>query len=201
MNQRPKIVIIHPNSLCCLAMRTILTDIAPFVDMFRDVEVLSYNSFDEFTADNPANAIHFFISDDTLTHNAHFFNAISRRCIVLVEGGENFHIDGFRTIDIRRPERELLKAFLMMQNAAHHAHGMEHHATQEEKELLSQRGKDVLALIVKGYINKEIADKLNISTPTVIFHRRNISEKIGSRAIGRQTIYAVMNGIVDVKDL
>lgn len=88
-----------------------------------------------------------------------------------------------------------------MQNVAHHAHGMDHHATLEEKELLSQREKDVLALIVKGYINKEIADMLNISTPTVIFHRRNISEKIGSRAIGRQTIYAVMNGIVDVKDL
>lgn len=201
MNQRPKIVIIHPNSLCCLAMRTILTDIAPFVDMFRDVEVLSYNSFDEFTTDNPANAIHFFISGDTLKDNTHFFNAISRRCIVLVEGEEDFNADGFRTIDIRRPERELLKAFLMMQNAAHHAHGMEHHATQEEKELLSQREKDVLALIVKGYINKEIADILNISTPTVIFHRRNISEKIGSRAIGRQTIYAVMNGIVDVKEL
>lgn len=201
MNNRHKIVIIHPNSLCCLAMRTILTDIAPFIDMFRDVEVLSYNSFEEFTSDNPANAIHFFISDTILNNNINFFNAISRRCIVLVEGDDTLKGEEFRCVDIRRPERELLKAFLMMQNAAHHAHGMEHHATLEEKELLSQREKDVLALIVKGYINKEIADMLNISTPTVIFHRRNISEKIGSRAIGRQTIYAVMNGIVDVKDL
>ena len=66
---------------------------------------------------------------------------------------------------------------------------------------LSQREKDVLALLVKGYINKEIADRLNISTPTVIFHRRNISEKIGSKSIGRLTIYAVMNGIVDVREL
>ena len=61
--------------------------------------------------------------------------------------------------------------------------------------------KDVLSLIVKGYINKEIADRLNISTPTVIFHRRNISEKIGSKSVGRLTIYAVMNGIVDVREL
>lgn len=201
MNNRPQIVIIHPNSLCCLAMRTILTDIAPFIDMFRDVEIASFNSFEEFAECNPANAIHFFISDSTLKDNIHFFNSISRRCIVLVEGDDTLKAEGFRCVDIRRPERELLKTFLMMQNVAHHAHGMEHHATLEEKELLSQREKDVLALIVKGYINKEIADMLNISTPTVIFHRRNISEKIGSRAIGRQTIYAVMNGIVDVKDL
>lgn len=200
MNARPKIVIIHPNSLCCLAMRTILIDIAPFVDMFRDVEIISYNTYEEFVADNPANAIHYFISEATLNDNAPFFRSIARRCIVLTEGGEA-STEEFRCIDIRQPERELLKAFLMMQNTAHHARGIEHHASQEDRELLSQREKDVLALLVKGYINKEIADMLNISTPTVIFHRRNISEKIGSRAIGRQTIYAVMNGIVDIKEL
>ena len=200
MNARPKIVIIHPNSLCCLAMRTILIDIAPFVDMFRDVEIISYNSYEEFVADNPANAIHYFISETTLNDNAPFFRSIARRCIVLTEG-MGAASEEFRCIDIRQPERELLKAFLMMQNTAHHARGIEHHASQEDKELLSQREKDVLALLVKGYINKEIADMLNISTPTVIFHRRNISEKIGSRAIGRQTIYAVMNGIVDIKEL
>ena len=200
MNARPKIVIIHPNSLCCLAMRTILIDIAPFVDMFRDVEIVSYNTYEEFVADNPANAIHYFISEATLNDNAPFFRSIARRCIVLTEG-MGAASEEFRCIDIRQPERELLKAFLMMQNTAHHARGIEHHASQEDKELLSQREKDVLALLVKGYINKEIADMLNISTPTVIFHRRNISEKIGSRAIGRQTIYAVMNGIVDIKEL
>ena len=200
MNARPKIVIIHPNSLCCLAMRTILIDIAPFVDMFRDVEMISYNTYEEFVADNPANAIHYFISEATLNDNAPFFRSIARRCIVLTEG-MGAASEEFRCIDIRQPERELLKAFLMMQNTAHHARGIEHHASQEDKELLSQREKDVLALLVKGYINKEIADMLNISTPTVIFHRRNISEKIGSRAIGRQTIYAVMNGIVDIKEL
>ena len=200
MNARPKIVIIHPNSLCCLAMRTILIDIAPFVDMFRDVEMISYNTYEEFVADNPANAIHYFISEATLNDNAPFFRSIARRCIVLTEG-MGAASEEFRCIDIRQPERELLKAFLMMQNTAHHARGIEHHASQEDKELLSQREKDVLALLVKGYINKEIADMLNISTPTVIFHRRNISEKIGSRAIGRQTIYAVMNGIVDLREL
>ena len=31
----------------------------------------------------------------------------------------------------------------------------------------------------KGLINKEIADKLNISLTTVITHRKNITEKLG----------------------
>ena len=75
------------------------------------------------------------------------------------------------------------------------------HPAPDYAELLSQREKDVLALTVKGYINKEIADTLNISTATVIFHRRNIAEKLGTRSVGRMTIYAVMNGIVDMHEL
>ncbi|HNZ72514.1 MAG TPA: LuxR C-terminal-related transcriptional regulator, partial [Prolixibacteraceae bacterium] len=54
---------------------------------------------------------------------------------------------------------------------------------------------------VRGYINKEIADKLNISKTTVISHRNNIAEKLGDRSIGRLTIYAVLNGIVDLHEL
>ena len=200
MNHRPKIAVIHPNSLCCLAMRTILTDIAPFVGMFREVDIVAYNSMEEFLDDTPEATIHLFIAADILSENIDYFTTIQRRCIVLTEG-EQATVEGFRSVDIHRPERELLKAFLMMHATAHTAHGMEPHVDKEDSELLSQREKDVLALIVKGYINKEIADILNISTPTVVFHRRNISEKIGSRSIGRQTIYAVMNGIVDYREL
>ena len=134
-----------------------------------------------------------------LTARTPFFAPQSRRCIVLVEDDTQNLPQEFRSIDIRRPERELLKSFLMMHGSAHSMHGMP--TAKEEEGELSQREKDVLALIVKGYINKEIADKLNISTATVIFHRRNISEKIGSKSVGRQTIYAVMNGIVDFREL
>lgn len=198
--QRPKIVIIHPNSLCCLAMRSILADIVPFVGMFREVDIVSYNSMEEFMQDNPHSTIHFFIAESVLRDNISFFAPQNRRCIILTEGEECISNE-FRTLDLRQPERELLKIFLTMFNTAHTAHGMPPQIQHPEAELLSQREKDVLRLIVKGYINKEIADRLNISTPTVVFHRRNISEKIGSKSIGRLTIYAVMNGIVDVREL
>jgi DNA-binding CsgD family transcriptional regulator len=66
---------------------------------------------------------------------------------------------------------------------------------------LSQREQEVLALMVKGHINKEIADLLNISLTTVIFHRNNISEKLQTRSIGRLTIYAVLNNIVSLSEI
>ena len=201
MSAKPKIVVIHPNSLCCMAMRTILMDIAPFVGMFRDVEIATYNSVQQMEEDSPTMIIHYFVAAQVLMDNMPYFAPQLRRCIILTEGEAIALPAEARTVDIRRPEAELLKAFLMMHSNAHLTHGMEPHIEQEDEELLSQREKDVLALIVKGYINKEIADMLNISTPTVIFHRRNLSEKIGSKSIGRQTIYAVMNGIVDPREL
>ena len=67
--QRPKIVIIHPNSLCCLAMRSILTDIAPFVSMFREVDIVSYNTMKEAMSDNPQIAVHYFVAADIVKDN------------------------------------------------------------------------------------------------------------------------------------
>lgn len=200
--QMMKIVIIHPNSLCGLAMRSILADMAPFVGMFRDVDIVSHNTMDEFMAQDLQSVAHYFVAAEIVRENMSFFSSPHRRCIVLSEG-EGDAIQGFHNINLYRSERELLKGLLTMFNMAHMPHGFVPHNTNadEEEMSLSQREKDVLALLVKGFINKEIADKLNISTPTVIFHRRNICEKIGSKAIGRLTIYAVINGIVDVREL
>ena len=62
---------------------------------------------------------------------------------------------------------------------------------------LSAREIEVLVLITKGLINKEIADKLNISLTTVISHRKNITEKLGIKSVSGLTIYAVMQGYVE----
>ena len=66
---------------------------------------------------------------------------------------------------------------------------------------LSAREQEVLKLIIKGMINKEIAQELDISVPTVIFHRNNICEKLQTRSIGKLTIFAVLSGIVDINDI
>ena len=46
-----------------------------------------------------------------------------------------------------------------------------------------------------------IAKELNISQTTVIFHRNNLCDKLGTRSIGKLTIYAVLSGIVSIKEI
>ena len=54
---------------------------------------------------------------------------------------------------------------------------------------------------MQGYINKEIADQLNIGLTTVITHRKNIMEKLGMKSVSALTIYAVMHGYVDINKI
>ncbi len=77
----------------------------------------------------------------------------------------------------------------------------QHSDNQNQKqETLSEREIDVLKLLVSGNANKEIADKLNISTNTVISHRKNISQKTGIKSVSGLTIYAVVNNIITIDD-
>lgn len=199
-NHPSHIAVIHKNSLCCLAMRTILNDIMPFMGAMGSVEIVSFSNIEELTEEYQNKIFLYFVSDDIVCENLQFFSQIARRCIVLNEGEEFSHKE-FKHINILLPERELIKSLLMIHNHTHHSHSPHHHTEKPKEESLSIREKEVLELIVKGYINKEIADKLNISTSTVIFHRKNICERVGSKSIGRLTIYAVMNGIVDLREL
>ena len=66
---------------------------------------------------------------------------------------------------------------------------------------LSDREIEVLSLVAQGKINKEIAEKLFISTTTVITHRKNIQEKLGIKSVSSLTIYAVMHGYVDINKI
>ncbi len=69
------------------------------------------------------------------------------------------------------------------------------------EQLLSSREIEVAVLLSKGFINKEIADKLNISITTVITHRTHIMEKLKARSLADVIVYSVMNGFVEVDDL
>jgi DNA-binding CsgD family transcriptional regulator len=62
--------------------------------------------------------------------------------------------------------------------------------------VLSEREKEVVKLVAKGFINKEIADMLHLSIHTVITHRKNITTKLGIKTISGLSIYALLNGII-----
>lgn len=68
------------------------------------------------------------------------------------------------------------------------------------QEHLSERETEVLKLIVSGFSNKEIADKLFISIHTVVSHRKNISQKTGIKSQSGLTIYAISNKIIFLDD-
>ena len=68
----------------------------------------------------------------------------------------------------------------------------------QDSEALSEREKDVIISLVQGMSNKEIADHLCISTNTVITHRRNIARKLQIHSPAGLTIYAIVNGLVDI---
>ena len=68
----------------------------------------------------------------------------------------------------------------------------------QNPDALSDREKDVIISLVQGMSNKEIADHLCISTNTVITHRRNIARKLQIHSPAGLTIYAIVNGLVDI---
>lgn len=73
--------------------------------------------------------------------------------------------------------------------------------TGDEQQSLSAREKEIVICVVKGMTNREIADKLFLSTHTVITHRRNIARKLQIHSPSGLTIYAIVNKLVELKDI
>ncbi|MDR0833205.1 MAG: LuxR C-terminal-related transcriptional regulator [Candidatus Symbiothrix sp.] len=68
----------------------------------------------------------------------------------------------------------------------------------KKQESLSQREKEIIVCVIKGMTNKQIADSLNLSSHTVISHRKNIANKLQIHSTAGLTIYAIVNKLVDL---
>ena len=66
---------------------------------------------------------------------------------------------------------------------------------------LSDREKEVIALVAMGLSNKEIAEKMFIAVNTVMTHRRNITRKLEIHSPAGLTIYAIVNGLIKLEDV
>lgn len=62
--------------------------------------------------------------------------------------------------------------------------------------ILTDREKEILQMIYRGLLSKEIADKLNISIHTVNNHRKNILAKLGVDNSIEAINYALRNGLL-----
>lgn len=70
------------------------------------------------------------------------------------------------------------------------------HKPDDSNNHLTNRETEILKLIVKGHMNKEIADMLNISLNTVLTHRKNIIRKTGVKTVSGLTFYCLRNGLL-----
>jgi len=66
---------------------------------------------------------------------------------------------------------------------------------------LSDREKEILVCVAQGMLNKEIADKFNLSIYTVVTHRKNITKKTGIKTVAGLTVYALLNGLIDINSV
>ena len=206
MLNRPKIAIIDPNTLAVLGLKSILQNVMPIM------EVDTYGSFAELEANNPEQYFHYFVAMNIVQENEPFFLAHRRKTIVLSSSASPSNLspltsylsplNSFHTLCVDVPESQLVRALLALEQHAHgHGQNLPTMPKALQKKVLSDREIEVMSLIVQGFINKEIADKLHISLSTVITHRKNIMDKLGLRSVSALTIYAVTHAYVDINTI
>ncbi|MGO4374639.1 response regulator [Paenibacillus sp. MCAF20] len=63
-------------------------------------------------------------------------------------------------------------------------------------ETLTEREKEIVALVAKGYSNKEVAEQLVISIKTVESHKANVMDKLGLKTRPDLVRYAMKKGLL-----
>lgn len=190
-NHTPRFAVIDNNSLSIMGLKQILQQVVP------TVEVVGFNSVNEFHAANPDTFDHYFVNISILLNHRHLFEEKRRRTIVLTTSPEVEHqLSGFNSLYINQIENLIIRDLLLLMQKGHpHGNNL---PINPQGPVLTARETEVLALVVQGLLNKEIAERLNISMNTVITHRKNMMDKLGMRSVSALTIYAVMHGLVDI---
>jgi DNA-binding CsgD family transcriptional regulator len=197
MTGRPKIAIIDSNTLSLLGLKQLLLNVLPIMT------IDTYGSFAELESNDPEQYFHYFVSMNIVISNRTFFSERRRKTIVLTLSlNDTSQLSEFHSLCINQPEQQLVRSLLMLEQHAHAGgRNLPPMPRVLQQKILSDREIEVMALIVQGYINKEIADQLNISLSTVITHRKNIMDKLGMKSVSALTIYAVMHGYVDINKI
>ena len=192
----PEIAIVEQNTLTALGLQTIIEELLP------KAIIRVFPSFERLVDDTPDMYAHYFVSAQIYFAHTAFFLERKTKTIVL-SGGEQPTLNGIHTLNIHRPQDKLVKGIMALRSSGHDgaqrpASSYPQHDTEHD---LSPREIEVLILITKGFINKEIADKLSISLTTVISHRKNITEKLGIKSASGLAVYAVMHGYIEADSI
>lgn len=194
----PRIAVVMSNTLAIIGLKQLLSAV------MRGLQIDTFNSFDDFKKAGADRYYHFFVDFSIVLENMAFFYHQKKKTIVLTPSADaDKQLAGFHSVCINQQEEKLVKSLLMLGQQGH-PHGqlpVKNVEGTENPSRLSDREIEVLALVAQGCINKEIADRLNIALTTVISHRKNITEKLGMKSVSALTVYAVMNGYVDINKI
>lgn len=186
-----RIAIIDDNILAGIGLQHMLEDMIPMAEVTlcqNTGEINGMKDFHQFA--------HYFVSSRIYFSNIDLFRSYSKKTIILVNGDRI--IKGMRTLNVCQNEKKLAHDFIALHRVGH---GEEKSRERQDTPVLSPREIQVMILLCKGCINKEVGEKLNISLATVMTHRKNIIAKLHARSLADIIIYAVVNGYVNIEEL
>ena len=102
-------------------------------------------------------------------------NAMSKGALTFLE----------KPVDPERLNQEVTRAVKLGIRRAEEANEL--NALKRRYRQLTNREKEVLSLVAEGLINKEIADRLELSVPTIKMHRSRASEKLAMDSVAEIT--------------
>lgn len=194
---KPQIAILTENTLEGLGLAAIIERMMPFSEphIYSSLEDMKTSGLQFF---------HHFVSSGFLLKDATSIRSLSR-VVVISHGEEKLSMQGLHIFNVCQPEKEMLRAILSLANAGHRQPAppseMKVSDDFEKAVRLTKRETEVLKLIVRGMLNKEIASELGIGLTTVITHRKNLTAKLGIRSVSGLTIYAVTHGLVRMEEI
>lgn len=195
-----EVAILCPNALMAIGLRSMIERIIPHL------RVRTFDRFEALLESGPERYAHYFVSSRMAIEQSGFFLNHKAKSILLIDGTPHASFGGFASLNTLQDEEGLIRDLMQLHGQAHrggHPRIESERASAPSSQRaphnspLSEREVEVLRLLARGMINKQIADELEISLTTVITHRRNISRKLGIRSLSALTIYAVAHGLID----
>lgn len=193
-NEKKKIILITPSKIIARGINAILSDYGDFrleailSDISRENESVLKNT-----------------SVDIIIIDTGLWGYSSRRQFrSLISEYSDAAIIGVNTLALDEESKKLYDELFSIYDAPsviinklRAANTSEREQSEQNKNELSIREQEILVCVAKGMLNKEIADKFNISIHTVITHRKNITKKTGIKTVAGLTVYALLNNLID----
>lgn len=184
------IAIIEPSHIIYEGLSTLLLKSVKHFNLYR------LNDFDELNSEPLKGSIHIVIINPSLVQNRlKTFNKLKKSHPDILWIGLLYSYFDNELLHVFNDTISISDAIEVitekLNKSSNHCHGND--ISQEQ---LSEREIDVLIELVKGSLNKEIAEKLNISVHTVVSHRKRIIKKTGIKSLSGLTIYAISKKIM-----